>query len=583
MDSTQKKRYFSRGKVVFSMDQNEYKIGTQMRLALGTDYETRKKAFDLNVGYDAYGSKWELLIRYNGNLDVIAEEVGFTYIELLNNYAIIRIHESKIDYLTGYVQILFIDKPKQMYKEQMNTKIACIQSCMNIEINDEFGIPGSLSGKGVLVAILDSGLDFANSNFIEEDGQSKVLYYWDQNVDGKAPFSYGFGTEYTANEINAPDFVKNNDESGHGTAVASIVAQCANEVSFVIVKLRQDENITECKTTSLICAIDYVIRIAEQLNMPLAINISYGNNYGDHTGNSFLESYIDSVSTKSKLSIVVGTGNDGNTNRHTRIDVEEYESYKTNFVVEQYETSIDLQIWHSFLDDISFMIVTPDGILLGPFTSYQPIAEYELLDMKILVIAGFPSQINEKQELYISLVPKNTYITAGQYTILINTRTVIDGIIDMWLPLANSTNSNSTFLTPSPDVTLTIPSSAKNVISVGAYDLRTERYANFSGRGFDADGNVKPDVCAPGVNVAVNLNDETKNYVTGTSFATPFVTAAAALLMQWGIVLNNDPFLFGQKLKIYLIKGARPLIGDAVIPNSKTGYGAICVEDSLKL
>ena len=126
------------------MDQNEYKIGTQMRLALGTDYETRKKAFDLNVGYDAYGSKWELLIRYNGNLDVIAGEVGFTYIELMNNYAIIRIHESKIDYLTDYVQILFIDKPKQMYNDQINTKIACIQSCMNIEIDDEFGIPGSL-------------------------------------------------------------------------------------------------------------------------------------------------------------------------------------------------------------------------------------------------------------------------------------------------------------------------------------------------------------------------------------------------------------------------------------------------------
>lgn len=565
------------------MDSNDYKIGTEMRLALGTDYETRTKALDLNSGYAAYQSSWEIIVKYIGDLNKVAKKLDFTYIELMNYYAIIHIRESAITALSYYPEILYMDKPKQMYLEQITAKMGCTQSCMRVTHKDSSGNQSYLTGKGVLVAILDSGIDYKNSLFINEDGSSKILFFWDQTIDKKAPFDYKFGTEYTKEDLAANELSEDNDTSGHGTMVASIVAACAKDASYIVVKLAQDINSSQCKTTSLICAIDYVIRVAQMLQMPIAINISYGNFYGDHAGNSILESYIDSVSENAKLSIVVGTGNDGNTSRHARLNVNSYQSYESGFIVEQYEMAINLQIWYSFLDDISVSIITPDGIILGPFEKIQPVAEYELSEMTILVVAGYPSQINKKQELYISIVPKNTYITAGLYTIVIRTRAIVDGIIDLWLPVANSTNTKVTFINPDPAITLTIPSSAKSVISVGAYDVRTERYANFSGRGFDADGNIKPDICAPGVQIQVIGTKDEIIYASGTSFATPYVTAAAALLMQWGIYEGNDPFLFGQKLKAYLIKGARPLIGNDTIPNEKTGYGALCVENSLNL
>lgn len=563
------------------MDSNEYKLGTDFRLALDVDYATRVRSLDLDVGYDSYQSTWELIIKYNGNLEKIANEIGFTYIELLNKFAIIKIKESDVDKLKNYSEILYIDKPKQMYVEQNTVKNICEQSCMRITFNDILGNTSELTGKGVLIAILDSGIDFRNKLFYSQDGKSKILYFWDQTTIGVPPKQYGFGTEYSNETIDDEAFLRNYDESGHGTAVASIAAGCAKDASFIIVKLSQEQGI-ECKTTSLICAIDYVIRIAQNLQMPLAINISYGNYYGDHAGNSILEEYIDSLSSAAKLSFIVGTGNDGNTGRHARIAATAFNTYQISFVVEQYESAINLQIWYSFFDSFIISIVTPDGIILGPINHYTPFVAYEMSDMKIIAISSVPSELNDKQELYFSFVPNNTYINSGVYTLIIETQTVTDGVIDLWLPVANSTNTNVKFMIPNPDITLTIPSTAQSVISVGAYDIRTERYANFSGRGFDANGRVKPDLCAPGVQIVIDNNNQA-SYVTGTSFATPVVTAAAALLMQWGIVEGNDVFMYGQKLKKYLIKGARPLIGDSMIPNSKIGYGALCLENSLKL
>lgn len=563
------------------MDNNEYKIGTEMRLALDVDYETRIRTLDLNVGYNSTRF-WELIVKYTGDIRKIALEMGFSYIELLGRFAIIKINEIDINRLIKYSEILYVDKPKQMYLQQFDIVDGCKQSCMNMNYMDLFGNDIGLTGKDVLVAILDSGIDFHNPLFQKDDGKSRILYFWDQTGNGNAPLIYDFGTEYDNESINQMKSIKNYDESGHGTAVASIVASCAAEASFVVVKLGQDI-IDECNTISLICAIDYVIRIAIKLQMPLVINISYGNYYGDHAGNSILEKYIDAVITETKLSIVVGTGNEGNTGRHARIKASDYKTYQVSFRVDAYETAINMQIWYNFFDDIRFSIITPEGIKLGPFKQSPTKDTYQMFDMSIVSISGIPTLINDKREVYIAFIPNNTYIMPGVYAILIDSQEIIDGTVDFWLPEANSTNSNVSFLNPDPEITLTIPSSAQSVISVGAYDIRTERYANFSGRGFDSNGRVKPDLCAPGVQIRITNVNGSFSYISGTSFATPYVTAAASMLMQWGIVDGNDPFLYGPKLKQYLIKGARPLLGEPVIPNPKTGYGALCLKNSLKL
>ena len=131
---------------------------------------------------------------------------------------------------------------------------------------------------------------------------------------------------------------------------------------------------------------------------------------------------------------------------------------------------------------------------------------------------------------------------------------------------------------PSEETTLTIPSTAARVITVGAYDGYFDRAAAFSGRGYTRETNqVKPDLVAPGVDITSCAPGG--GYVTrsGTSMAAPFVTGGAALLMQWGIVDKNDPYLYGEKMKAYLIKGARRLPAMRNYPNPVFGDNGIIV------
>lgn len=174
-------------------------------------------------------------------------------------------------------------------------------------------------------------------------------------------------------------------------------------------------------------------------------------------------------------------------------------------------------------------------------------------------------------------------MTTGIWQILLDAGRVVDGNYEMWLPSENALNAGTGFRYPVPQTTLTIPSTASRVISVGAYDARTFTYADFSGRGTVLLSGIKPDIAAPGVGVITVAAGGGYAPVTGTSFATPFVSGGAALLMEWGIVRGNDPYLYGEKVKAYLRRGARQLPGYEQWPNNQLGYGALCVGDSLPI
>ena len=172
---------------------------------------------------------------------------------------------------------------------------------------------------------------------------------------------------------------------------------------------------------------------------------------------------------------------------------------------------------------------------------------------------------------------------SGVWRIELRPGKIVSGRYDLWLPSESTLNQGTAFLFPTDNTTLTIPSTASRVITVGAYDALTFSYADFSGRGSDEYGRIKPDLVAPGVDVTTVAAGGGYATFSGTSFATPFVTGSAALLMEWGIVRENDPYLYGEKVKAYLRRGAKPLPGFTQYPNPLVGYGALCVEESLPL
>lgn len=570
---------------------NDPKLENLLNLAIDATERERDKSLDLNVGYLPEERSWELIVRYAGDLDEVRELFPDVSIrELLRGFAIMIVPESQIDALTDLPQIIYVEKPKRLnFVVNIGRSVSCINPVQTGSAR--------LTGRGVLVGIVDSGIDYYHSDFRNEDGSSRILYLWDQSSD----------TVFTGEEINAAlkagsrsqarEKLPLVDYSGHGTAVAAIAAGngresqgryrgVAYESDLIVVKLGTAMPDSFPRTTQLMEGVDFVIRRSLELDRPVAINLSFGMNYGSHTGSGLLESYLNEVADVGRNVIVAGTGNEAASPIHTSGVIPQSE-YPQPFVdipiaVSVSETVLNLQLWKNYVDNIDVELIHPSGQIAGPFRQIQGPQRYVSGGTEVLVYYGEPSPYSLDQEIYIDFIPVEDYIDSGIWTLRLTPNRIVQGNYELWLPSGNILNRGTGFLYPTPDLTLTIPSTAAGVLSVGAYDARYQSYADFSGRGFVGISNtVKPDLVAPGVGVMTASAGGGYTPVTGTSFAAPFVTGAAALLMEYGIVQGRDPYLYGEKVKAYLRRGARQLPGFDTYPNPQVGYGALCVRDSL--
>lgn len=611
-----------------------------LNLALDTPLTEREKSLELNVGFDVTEKTWEVIVKYQGSLQGLTAH-RIIVEELIAGYAILTVPESKMDILAATEQIEYVEKPKRLFFEDVaGNSASCYMPGSQLF--------GSLTGRGVLVAVIDSGISYWNQDFRKADGTTRILYLWDQVLN----------REFNREQINealmagsrqqAQQIVPSIDTTGHGTAVAGIAAGgggiggvayagVARESDLLIVRLGTPRAESFPRTTELMRALTYTVNKAIELKMPVAINLSFGNTYGAHNGTSLLERFLDNVSEMGRSVICVGSGNEGASGGHVggsvavtgqrsigesgggnsgvyggqagRFVPGQYTGGLTEIVdiidrsvagnmtrvelvVGSYETGINIQLWKEYTDRYVVILVSPMGDYLIVDTDRPGKQIYRLGQTQILLYNGEPAPYLTSQEIYFDLLPLtgSRYVDSGVWTFLLEPVKTITGNYTFYLPSGTVRNAQTRFVRPTPDVTLTIPSTTSKVVTVGAYDPVYESYADFSGRGYlyqeqvnsrTSDSFVKPDLVAPGVNVMAPDRDGRYSPVTGTSFATPFVTGAAALLLQWGIVEGNDPYLYGEKVKAYLRKGAKPIRGETEYPNARVGYGALCVEDSL--
>ena len=579
-----------------------------LNLALDTSPENRERSLELNVGFDEREKTWEVIVKYHGSLQELTG-FGIRVEELIAGYAILTVPESEMERLPDVEQIEYVEKPKRLFFSDAAGNTA---SCL---------APGSrlsetLTGRGVLVAVIDSGISYWNQDFRKPDGSTRILWLWDQVLD----------REFTREEINealaagsrqaAEQIVPSIDTSGHGTAVAGIAAGnggergaayagVARESELLIVRLGTPRADSFPRTTELMRALTYTVNKAREFGMPVAINLSFGNTYGAHNGTSLLERFIDNVSEIGRNVICVGSGNEGASGGHVGGSILQTDSLNNEtdgnvtgqdvmveMTVGAYETGINVQLWKEYTDRYLVTLVSPSGEVFQVDTDRPGKQVYRLQQTQILLYNGEPAPYMTGQELYFDFLPAvgNRYLDQGVWTFRLRPLRIVTGNYTFYLPSATVRSADTRFVRTTPDVTLTIPSTAAKVVTVGAYDPVYEAYADFSGRGYlyeeqvnsrTSDTYVKPDLVAPGVGVTAPNRNGGYEPVTGTSFATPFVTGAAALLMQWGIVMGNDPYLYGEKVKAYLRKGAKPIRGVARYPDARVGYGALCVENSL--
>ncbi len=598
------------------------KLETLLNLALEIEERQRQKSDQLGVGFSEESNTWELIVKYNGDINRLQSSV-IRVEELIAGYAIVTIPESLIDTFTQLDEVEYVEKPKRLYASTfMGKQSSCI---FPVTVRDPY-----LTGRGVLIAVIDSGIDYQSPEFMDEQGNTRIQFLWDQTLtpegvnsllpednmefaDAAAP-PEGFytGVEFSKYRIDAAlksrvptRIVPSFDTSGHGTAVAAIAAAggrlvggqymgVAPESELLIIKMGTPAPESFPRTTELMRALTYAVKKAVEIGKPLAINLSFGNTYGSHDGTSLVERFLDNAAEIGRTVVCVGSGNEGAAGGHISgsfgMSENPGQMRQIELSVGNYQTAFSVQLWKEYVDLFGVVLISPGGVRITVDISQTGGRSVVVEDTEVLIYVGEPSPYSVNQEIYFDLLPLENYVNQGVWTFQLSPVRTVNGNYDFYLPSSAVLNSDTRFFTPTPVKTLTIPSTASKVITVGAYNAVYEAYADFSGRGYPlmsipggriSQRDIKPDIVAPGTDIHTIGPGNTFVQVSGTSFATPFVSGSAALMMEWGIVRGNDPYLYGEKVKAYLRRGAKPIRGEREYPNAKVGYGALCVADSL--
>lgn len=534
--------------------------------------------------------RMEIIVKYNGDIERIAAIFDADAELLSEQYAILTIDRGFISELYSLSEIEDIELPRRAYTDSSYSLSA---SCITA-VQEQTGF--GLTGRGVIVAVIDSGIDYTHPDFLNPDGSSRILALWDMTIDGSPPSGFREGTEYTKEQIDAAlqsniplSVVPSRDYAGHGTAVTGIAAGngassdgenrgAAPDADLLIVKAGSKGFDSFAMTTELMRALKYVTDKAQEFGRPAAINMSYGMNDGSHEGNSLFEEYIAQTAARWKTSVVIPTGNEGSAGHHYAGRLRNGEITTVEFFTASGLDEFYLSLWKNFSDTFAAELIFPGGRSSGIISASDPIKTVFAQGLTLTVFFGQPTRYNVDQEVFFTVTADSGTIMPGLWKLRIIPSEIVDGRFDLWLPTTEEVTDRTYFSAPSEEGTITIPATAEKVIRTAGYNDRTGSIAPFSGTG--TRGGILPDIAAPAVNVISTRAGGGYDTFTGTSFAAPFVTGSAALMMEWGIIRGNAPFLYGERIKAYLRLGARRTAG-MTYPNPFFGYGRLCLNSTM--
>lgn len=467
-----------------------------------------------------------------------------------------------------------------------------------------------LKGQGVLIGIVDSGIDFTHPAFIDAYGKTRILRLWDQSDStGPAPAGIGYGTEYTREEIDRAlasehpgEIVRERDETGHGTFMAGVAAGsedivndftgAAPEAGLIIVKLKPakeflrnfyfiNPGIPAYQENDIMMGINYLRRCALELNMPLSIPFGLGSNLGGHDGLSALSHVVSTISRLPGYCVTVPAGNEGNGRQHFYGTVlRASEPAEMEISVSENVPGIFFEIWGQAPSVLSVAIESPTGertgripARLGSMQTFDLVFE----NSKITVYYDL-AELTAGDEV---IVVKIQSPTEGIWRVLIYSNTD-DAVFNSYLPGKALIGTNAYFLNSDPNITLTDPSSVDAAVSVSGYDTLSGAFYADSGRGFTRSGRIKPDLCGPCTAITGPNLRGGYELRSGTSLAAALTGGACAQFLTWAITYQNAPFITSMNIRTILIRGAIRKPGISY-PSRQWGYGTLNVYNSFEV
>ena len=469
-----------------------------------------------------------------------------------------------------------------------------------------------LRGKGTAVAVIDSGIDYQNAVF-RNAGGSRIAYLWDQSLeDGTdiAGTEVPYGRLFRKNDIDQAlafedpfSVVPSRDTNGHGTALSGIAAGnmvpgenftgAAPEATLIIIKVKPAKQYLRnfylyppeaevFQENDVMMAIAYAISWAKKLEMPLSICLGIGSSQGAHLGTNALSQYVDYVANFSQVSVSVAAGNEGNTRNHsTGIFSQEREQIVTELRVAEREQGFTMEFWGEPPEIYGLSIQSPTGEILEVSSSIgSRTQELSFVFVETKVYVNYI--LIERQTGYSLVYIRFFHPASGIWKIFTQARNRQNVQFHMWLPVEGLISQDTYFLEPSPYTTVTAPGDARNSITATAYQHRDGSIYIAAGRGYTPDGMITPHLAAPGVNVKVPLVRGDFGTRSGTSISAAQTAGIAALLFEWAIIRDNQPFFTGSSVKYYLQRGARRE-ENMQYPNPEWGYGKVDLYHTFEL
>lgn len=469
----------------------------------------------------------------------------------------------------------------------------------------------SLTGNGVIVGFIDTGIDYTNDIFKNVTGRTRILSIWDQSdQSGTHPQGIEFGSEYTREDIdralqseNPYSIVPTKDTQGHGTFMAGVACGsedvennfigAANESQIAVVKLKKakkylrdfyliEENVQDVyQENDIMQAVTYLRNLSRRESKPLVLVLGLGTGSGQRSGGSALSQQLNDLGEMIGCCVVTCAGNEGNARLHYKGSVLNKEYEDVELRVGEGTNGFTMELWGNSPDIISVAFISPSGEMISRIPArvgQSDAVEFLLEKSKIDISYSLVEAGGGVELIFMRFIDP----TPGVWIIRVYGNNILEGDYNIWLPIKQFIDKETYFLKPNPDITLTVPSTTQATITVAAYDNMTNALFTDSSRGFTRTNEIKPDITAPGVNVyGPGINN---NYVrkSGTSVAAALVAGNCAQLMQWGIVEKNETQMKTNYIKNFLIRGA---IRDRniVYPSKEWGYGKVNVYEAFSI
>ena len=531
-----------------------------------------------------------------------------------------------IDFVNSTLAVVYVPLSTvtpSTYTSYTYSAVPKLYSLLDVTSMDAAGITpaGELpvlnnQGSGVIVGFVDTGINYTDSLFRNVDGSTRIIGIWDQtnnsdnsnNIENEtakpfSAFSALYGTQYTAEEINLAlnsdnpaSIVPTRDENGHGTFLASIAAGnrderagfsgAAPQASIAMVKLKPakqylrdfyliQDGAEAYQENDIMMGVSYLYFLARKYSMPLVVCIPLGTNMGSHMGMSRLGQYLNQVSLSNGSAVITAAGNETGARHHFRAVMDaDTDEVTAELRVGEREAGFSMELWAENMGAYTVGFISPTGEVAREISvplRGENTVSFLLEQTQITVYTQIADVSSGSQFIFMRF--ENPM--SGIWRILIRNSLDIRETFHIWLPVRGFISDETYFLRPDPDTTITDPGNARYPITVTAYDHTKNSIYIHASRGYSLSGRIKPDLAAPGVNIlGASVSGRRLTRMSGTSVSAAHLAGAAAILLNWGVLNANYPYLNTPVLKSIFVRGAQrnPAL---TYPIREFGYGTL--------